>query len=389
MISILAIVILVVALVLVARRSSKNRDTILIEVLLGLAGSVLAAVAVASFPKLDTDNFLGYLDNQIYELVFGKKGDEAPATAATETGAPEATLKIEKNIGVDDRKLEGIYAGRVRSIRNGSEVLSEKAYILRVDPVKDEKVIEIYQGGDIEYRIRIDGAFEDDGVTWVGETKSVLQGEGFVQDDLKLLLSPEIGRIDWRQQDKVQRIESIGTLHRIDEDTVSERIRAMNRIKNTIFICKEEGAERESAISQFLFIPLEARKGGDGSADTLSLKGLASAGAVYSDIIAGAALPYEGPYELHIKTRFKSNEFPNLTGMNRVTPDLSSFIGMFDKDVSIGINRPGQAESWFKESLEKPEPCRVFFVDFPAGHGASGHGVSGQGASGQGASARP
>lgn len=369
MISLIVFVVLVVLLLVIARRSSKNRDAILIEVMLGIAGSVAAAVIVTSFPKVDADNFLGYLDNQIYEIVFGKKAEEPPVPA------PEKkAVAVTKNVSRDDRKIEGVYAGLIRSIQNGGQVLGEKAYVLRVDPAKKDKVLEIYEGGDIEYKVRIDGKLEKDGVTWVGETKSVLKGESFVQDDLKLLLSPEVGRIDWRQHDKVQNIESIGILYRIDEDTVSNRISAVNRIKNTMFICKEEAAKTaaatNSSASQFLFIPVEAVAAqAPGAPAAFSLQGPAAADEIYADIIAGAAKPYEGPYDLHIKTRFKSNDFPNLSGMNRLQPDLSSFVGFFDKDYQIGVNQPGNEPSWFKESLAEPEPCRIFFVGFPPGQG--------------------
>ena len=363
MISVIIIVVLVVVLLLIARRSSKNRDAILIEVLLGVAGSVAAAIVVTSFPKVDTDNFLGYLDSQLYEAVFGKKADDAPKKDAAETKA----VTIKKNVSSDDRKIEGVYAGLIRAIQNGSDVLSEKAYILRVDPAKKEKVLEIYQGGDIEYKIRIDGKLEKDGVTWVGETKSVLKGGSFVQDDLKLLLSPEVGRIDWHQHDKVQHVESIGTLHKIDEDTVSERISAINRIKNNIFICKKDSAKAGGAASQFLFIPVAA----PGASRALSLEGPSYADKLFSEIISGSAAPYAGPYNLHIKTRFKSNDFPNLTGMNMLKPDLSSFVGFFDKEYSIGVNFMNQEISWFKQTFGEPEPCRVFFVGFPPGQGPS------------------
>lgn len=357
MISIIVFVILVLFLLLIARRSAKNRDAILIEVILGIAGSVAAAVIVTSFPKVDTDNFLGYLDSQIYEFVFGKKEAETPAVPAPDKKA----ITIKKNISSDDLKIEGVYAGLIRSVRNGSDVLAEKAYVLRVDPAKKEKVLEIYRGGELEYKIRIDGKLEKDGVTWVGETKSVLKGGSFVQDDLKLLLSPEVGRIDWHQHDKVQQIESIGTLHKIDEDTVSERISAMNRIKNNIFICKEESAKAGGDASQFLFVPFE-KTGGSGAP---SLQGPAYSDKLFSELIAGTAKPYEGPYNLSIKTRFKANDFPNLTGMNMLTPDLSSFVGFFDKEYSIGVYRPGDEPTWFKEAFGEPEACRVFYLEFP------------------------
>lgn len=367
MISIIVFVVLVLLLLLIARRSSKNRDAILIEVILGIAGSVAAAVIVTSFPKVDTDNFLGYLDNQLYEIVFGKKAQQP-----TEVPVPDKkAVVIKKNVSRDDRKIEGVYAGLIRSVQNGSNDLGEKAYVLRVDPAKKDKVLEIYKGGDIEYKVRIDGTLEKDGVTWVGETKSVLKGDSFVQDDLKLLLSPEVGRIDWRQHDKIQNIESIGILHKIDEATVSERISAVNTIKNTMFICKEEASNTAAATnasaSQFLFIPLQNADG----ATAFTLQGPAASDEIYADIIAGVAKPYEGPYDLHIKTRFKSNDFPNLTGMNRLQPDLSSFVGFFDKDYQISVNQPGTEPSWFKETLAEPVPCRIFYVGFPPVNGTA------------------
>ena len=363
MISILVFVVLVVVLLLIARRSSKNRDAILSEVILGIAGSVAAAVIVTSFPKIDTDNFLGYLDSQIYELVFGKKSGEAPKVPA----ADEKVIAITKNVSSDDRKIEGVYAGFVRAVQNGSDVLSEKAYILRVDPAKKDKILEIYQGGDIEYKIRIDGKLQKDGVTWVGETKSVLKGGTFVQDDLKLLLSPEVGRIDWHQHDKVQHIESIGTLYKIDEETVSERVRAINRIKNNIVICKEDSAKKGPDASQFLFVPIGSRA----VSSAPSLEGPSYADKLFGQIISGYATPYEAPYDVHIKTRFKSNDFPNLTGMNMLQPDLSFFVGFFDKDYNIGVNRPGEEPTWFKQVFGETEPCRVFFVGFPPAAGVA------------------
>jgi uncharacterized membrane protein YeaQ/YmgE (transglycosylase-associated protein family) len=360
MISILVFVVLVALLLLIARRSSKNRDAILIEVILGIAGSVAAAVIVTSFPKVDTDNFLGYLDNQIYELVFGKKAEAPPVPVPN-----KKAVVIKKNVSRDDRKIEGVYAGLIRSVQNGGQVLGEKAYVLRVDPAKKDKVLEIYEGGDIEYKVRIDGTLENDGVTWVGETKSVLKGDSFVQDDLKLLLSPEVGRIDWHQHDKIQNIESIGILHKIDEATVSNRFSAVNRIKNDMVICKEEAAKLGGKASLFLFIPLENPQ----DANAFTLQRPAASDKIYTDIISGTIKPYEGPYDLHVKTRYKSNDFPNLTGMKRLHPDLSSFVGFFDKDYSIGVNRPGDEPSWFKESLAEPVPCRIFFVGFPPANG--------------------
>lgn len=356
MISVVVVIVLVVALLVIARRSSKNRDTILIEVLLGIAGSVVAALAVASFPKMDTDNVLGYLDKQIYEWVFGKETEEPPA--------PEKkAVAIKKNVSRDDREIEGVYAGLIRSIQNGSEVLDEKAYVLRVDPTRKEKVLEIYEDGDIEYKVRIDGKLEEDGVTWVGETKSVLKGGTFVQDDLKLLLSPEVGRIDWHQKDKVAPVESIGTLYKVDENAVSDRISAVNRIKNETFICKEESAKMGGSISLFLFIPMELPAG----SSAFTLEGPPHSNRVYAELISGVAKPYEGPYDVHIKNRFRSNDFPNLTGIKRLHPNLSSFVGFFDKEYSIGINRPGTEPSWFKGSLADSVPCRIFYVGFPPG----------------------
>ncbi|MEM9591299.1 MAG: hypothetical protein AAF967_08175 [Pseudomonadota bacterium] len=363
MISIIVIVVLLIALVLIARRSSKNRDTILIEVLLGLAGSVVAAVVVTSFPKVDTDNFLGYLDTQIYELVFGKTEEEPPVVPAPDKKA----VAVKKNIGRDDRKIEGVYAGLIRSIQNGGRVLGEKAYVLRVDPAKKDKILEIYEGGDIDFKVRIDGELEEDGVTWVGETKSVLKGDSFVQDDLKLLLSPEVGRIDWHQHDKTQQIESIGILRKIDEDTVSKRISAVNRIKNDMTICEEEAAPLRGKASLFLFIPFENAEG----ASAFTLQGLAASNKMYTDIISGTIKLYDGPYDLHIKTRYKSNDFPNLSGIKRVHPDLSHFVDFFDKDYQIGVNRPGTEPSWFKESLAEKVACRVFYVGFPPILGAA------------------
>lgn len=361
MISIIVFVVLVVLLLVIARRSSKNRDAILIEVILGIAGSVAAAVIVTSFPKVDTDNFLGYLDNQIYELVFGKKAEEPAEVPVPEKKA----VAVKKNVSRDDRQIEGVYAGLIRSVQNGGQVLGEKAYVLRVDPAKKDKVLEIYKDGDIEYKVRIDGKLENDGVTWVGETKSVLKGDSFVQDDLKLLLSPEVGRIDWHQHDKIQNIESIGILHKIDEATVSNRISAVNRIKNDMVICNEEAAKLGGKASLFLFIPLENPQG----SSAFTLQGPAASNEIYTDIVSGTIKPYEGPYDLHVKTRYKSNDFPNLTGMKRLHPDLSSFVGFFDKDYQIGVNRPGDEPSWFKESLAEPVPCRIFFVGFPPGPG--------------------
>ena len=363
MISILVFVVLVLCLLLIARRSSKNRDAILIEVMLGIAGSVAAAVIVTSFPKVDTDNFFGYLDNQIYELVFGKKKEDPPQVPATDKKA----VAVKKNISRDDREIEGVYAGLIRSVQKGGRVLGEKAYVLRVDPAKKDKILEIYEGGDIEYKVRIDGTLEKDGVTWVGETKSVLKGDSFVQDDLKLLLSPEVGRIDWHQHDKIQQIESIGILHKIDEQTVSERISAVNRIKNDMTICKAEAAKLDGKASLFLFIPLENPQG----ANAFTLQGPAASNKIYTDIISGTIKPYEGPYDLHIKTRYKSNDFPNLSGIKRLHPDLSSFVDFFDKDYNIGVNRPGTEPSWFKESLADKIPCRIFYVGVPPAFGAA------------------
>jgi len=44
---------------------------------------------------------------------------------------------------------------------------------------------------------------------------------------------------------------------------------------------------------------------------------------------------------------------------------LSSFVGFFDKDYTIGVNQPSTEPSWFKETLAQPVPCRVFFVGVP------------------------
>lgn len=366
MISVIVILILVIFLLLIARRSSKNRDAILIEIILGIAGSVAAAVAVASFPKTDAGNVLGYLDSKMYDAIFGGKDEKAPPAGETKSGADgEVAIAVQPNPQPKDRKLDGVYAGMVRSVQNGSDVLSEKAYLLRLDSTTKQKLLEIYQGGEIEYKIRIDGALQKDGVTWLGETKSVLQGGTFVQDDLKLLVSPEVGRIDWHQHDKVQHVESIGTLYRIDEDTVSERISAINRIKNNIFICKEESAKGGSSAGQFLFVPVET----PAAASAVSLEGPAYADKLYADIVAGYAKPYEGPYETHFKTGFKSNDFPDLAGMNMVKPDLSSLAGLFSREYSVGVNRPGETVRWFKETSGEPEPCRVFYVVFPPGPG--------------------
>lgn len=368
MISIIVILILVIFLLLIARRSSKNRDAILIEIILGIAGSVAAAVAVASFPKTDASHILGYLDSRMYDAIFGGKGGEAPGGGQAPSGGEtkdggEVAIAVQPKPQVRDRKLDGVYAGLVRSVQNGSDVLSEKAYVLRMDSKKNQKVLEIYQDGAIEYKIRIDGQLQKDGVTWVGETKSVLQGGAFVQDALKLLVSPEVGRIDWLQHDKVQHVESIGTLYRIDEDIVSERISATNRIKNNIFICNEEGAKTGGSAGQFLFVPVESRAG----PNKLSLEGPRYAGKLFTEIIAGYAKPYEGPYETHFKTGFKSSDFPDLTGMNMLKPDLSSLAGLFGKDYTVGVNRSGETVNWFKETLGASEPCRVFFAVFPPG----------------------
>jgi len=366
MISVIVILILVIFLLLIARRSSKNRDAILIEITLGIAGSVAAAVAVASFPKTDAGNILGYLDSKMYDAIFGGKDEQAPSADETKHGEKgEVAIAVQPKPPTRNRKLDGVYAGLVRSVQNGSEVLSEKAYVLRMDSKTNQKVLEIYKGGEIEYKIRIDGQLQKDGVTWVGETKSVLQGGAFVQDDLKLLVSPEVGRIDWLQHDKVQHIESIGTLYRIDEDVVSERISATNRIKNSIFICTEESAKTAGSAGQFLFVPVESRAG----ADTLSLEGPSYAGKLFTEIVAGYAKPYDGPYETHFKTGFKNTDFPDLAGMNMVKPDLASLAGLFGKDYSVGVNRSGETVNWFKETLGPSEPCRVFFVVFPPGQG--------------------
>ena len=364
MISVIVILILVIFLLLIARRSSKNRDAILIEIILGIAGSVAAAVAVASFPKTDAGNILGYLDSKMYEAIFGGKDEQAPPAGETKDGAKgEVAIAVQPKPQARNRKLDGVYAGLVRSVQNGSDVLSEKAYVLRMDPKTNQKVLEIYRDGEIEYKIRIDGQLQKDGVTWVGETKSVLQGGAFVQDDLKLLVSPEVGRIDWLQHDKVQHVESIGTLYKIGEDVISERISATNRIKNNIFICNEESAKTGGNAGQFLFVPVESRAG----PNALSLEGPPYAGKLFTEIIAGYAKPYEGPYEAHFKTGFKSTDFPDLAGMNMVKPDLASLAGLFGKDYSVGVNLSGEAVRWFKETLGASEPCRVFFVVFPPG----------------------
>ncbi|MEM7191987.1 MAG: hypothetical protein AAF405_03805 [Pseudomonadota bacterium] len=354
MISVVVIVALVIALLLIARRSSKNRDTIIIEVLLGIAGSVVAALAVASFPKVDTNNFLGYLDTQIYELVFGKKTEDAPKPEMPEKKA----VTVKKNVSVSDLKIEGVYAGLVRSIQNGSDVLSEKAYVLRVDPSSKKKLLEIYDGGELEYRVRIDGKLEEDGVTWVGETKDVLKGGPFVQDQLKLLVSSAAGRIDWHQYDKVQRIESIGPLYKVDEDEISNRVIAVNKIKDNIYLCSKNDNGEDA--SRFLFVPVT--EGANGGA--ISLSGLASKEAIFDKFLAGHAKPYDGPYGIFFKTTFSNKAFPDLTGITELNPEFPPMMGIFDKQYSVGAGRTGQDVSWFKRDWTSPATCRVFFIGF-------------------------
>ncbi len=86
---------------------------------------------------------------------------------------------------------------------------------------------------------------------------------------------------------------------------------------------------------QFLFVPVQSRAG----PNALSLESPPYAGKLFTEIIAGYAKPYEGPYEAHFKTGFENAQFPDLTGMNM----MKSRIWRRSPGCSTGLQRRRQS----------------------------------------------